>query len=219
MTGSPQIKNNKYYAVLNLKNQNGDRKAKWIGTGLEVRGNKRKANEILQKLLAQYAEQENAPEGGNILFADFLQSWLDNKKDKIELSTWEGYKMYTANHIIPYFRNLGLTLNQLAPKHFIDYYECKFRSGRLDGKEGGLSIRSIKSHSLIIKEALNIAVIMEYLPHNPVLNVLLPKQEARQNIGKFLDVGQANTIIKAFWRRICKIGLYLCLAQWGAVFS
>ena len=40
LTGSLQMKNGKYYAVLNLK-VDGKRKPKWIPLGLPVRGNKR----------------------------------------------------------------------------------------------------------------------------------------------------------------------------------
>lgn len=42
MTGSLQVKNGKYYMVLN-STENGKRKQKWISTGLTEKGNKRKA--------------------------------------------------------------------------------------------------------------------------------------------------------------------------------
>lgn len=37
MTGSVQVKNGKWYCVLNMKDENGKRKLKWIGTGLPKR--------------------------------------------------------------------------------------------------------------------------------------------------------------------------------------
>ena len=43
MTGSLQVKNDKFYIIVNLK-ENGKRKQKWIATGLDVKGNKRKAH-------------------------------------------------------------------------------------------------------------------------------------------------------------------------------
>lgn len=39
MTGSLQVKNGKYYAIINLTDTNGKRKQKWISTGLEIKGN------------------------------------------------------------------------------------------------------------------------------------------------------------------------------------
>ena len=48
MTGSLQIKKDKFYMVLNLT-QNGKRRQKWISTGYTVKGNKKKA-EQMQKI-------------------------------------------------------------------------------------------------------------------------------------------------------------------------
>ena len=50
MTGSLQIKNNKYYIVLNTY-EKGKRKIKWISTDLPVKGNKTKAQKLLRETL------------------------------------------------------------------------------------------------------------------------------------------------------------------------
>ena len=54
MTGSIQEKNGKYYTVLNIKDKNGKYKKKWQTTGLPVKGNKRKAEQILRRRIAEY---------------------------------------------------------------------------------------------------------------------------------------------------------------------
>ena len=51
MTGSLQIKSDKYYAVLNFKDENGKRVQKWVPLNLPVRGNKRKAEVMLTELI------------------------------------------------------------------------------------------------------------------------------------------------------------------------
>ena len=51
MTGSLQVKNDKFYMVLN-STENGKRKQKWISTGLPVKGNKRKAEQMLREKLS-----------------------------------------------------------------------------------------------------------------------------------------------------------------------
>ena len=56
MTGSLQIKNNKYYIVLN-DYVNGKRKQKWIKTELPAKGNKRKAEQLLREALQQQEQQ------------------------------------------------------------------------------------------------------------------------------------------------------------------
>ncbi len=53
MTGCLKIKNDTFYAVLNLKV--GDKyKQKWVSTKLKVKGNKYKATDFLNKLIAEY---------------------------------------------------------------------------------------------------------------------------------------------------------------------
>ena len=51
MTGSLQIKNGKFYMALNVY-VNGKRKIKWKSTGLTVKGNKRKAEQMLHDTIA-----------------------------------------------------------------------------------------------------------------------------------------------------------------------
>ena len=54
MTGSLQTKNGKYYAVINLIDVNGKRKQKWISTGYEIKGNKKKAEQFLRDTLKEF---------------------------------------------------------------------------------------------------------------------------------------------------------------------
>ena len=60
ITGSVQQKKGKWYAVLNLKDINGKRKAKWISTGLTVRGNKKKAEKFLEQQIDKYSTLRTA---------------------------------------------------------------------------------------------------------------------------------------------------------------
>lgn len=41
ITGSLQIKNGKYYVLVNLYDHNGKRTVKWIALGLDSKGNKK----------------------------------------------------------------------------------------------------------------------------------------------------------------------------------
>lgn len=50
MTGSLQVKNDKYYAVLSWY-EGKKRKQKWVATGLGVKGNKRRAEAFLKQEL------------------------------------------------------------------------------------------------------------------------------------------------------------------------
>lgn len=196
MTAVLKIKGDRYYAVINYKD-GAEYKQKWISLGLPVKNNKRKAEAMLDDVKKQYADWYEAP-AGDTLFTTYVKQWLYRKKDCIELSTWEGYQIYAERHIIPYFEPLHLSLRDLKPKHIQEYYQFKFTNGRLDGKPGGLSIPSIKKHSIVIKEALDDAVLAELIVRNPASGVKLPAKNISTREKVFLTADTANAVLKAF---------------------
>lgn len=127
MTGSLQIKNGKYYAVINYKNSEGKRKQKWINTQLEEKGNKRKAEQILHRTLLQFSDFSEVK--SDFLFSDYLLKWLENAKGKVEESTWEGYTNTINKHIYPYFKRQGIKLIDITAKDISAYYNIKIKEG------------------------------------------------------------------------------------------
>ncbi len=201
MTGCLKIKNDTYYAVLNLKV--GDKyKQKWISTKLKTKGNKRKATEFLNALIVEYEEKEiqtkAIEENENqcdILFTEYMKNWLEKKKNKVETITFEGYKTQVNSHIIPYFQEKNFKISEIRPKHISEFYEFKFNSGRYDGR--GLSSRSIRMLSFIIKSVFNEAIFNELISKNPSIGVPIPqKNEEKKAI--FLDAEKANKVLQFF---------------------
>lgn len=119
MTGSLQIKNGKYYAVLNFKGSDNKRKQKWINTNLTIGGNKRKAETILHKLLAKYEGFSNIQ--SDILFCDYILKWLEYSKNHLENTTFEGYKNSVENHIYPYFLSKKIKLCDIDARQISEY--------------------------------------------------------------------------------------------------
>lgn len=152
---------------------------------------------MLDEIKRKFEEQYSTP-AGDMLFVIYIKQWLEKKKPLIQMSTWEGYEIYVTRHIVPYFEPLKLSLRDIRPQHIKDYYEFKYTKGRLDGKEGGLSIASIKKHALVIKEALTDALVGEYITRNPAEGVKLPAKETTTREKVFLDAEQANLMLKAF---------------------
>ena len=76
VAGHLREKGGHYYAVLNYTDYQGNRKSKWIATGLTIKGNKKRAEAILMDARRNF--QEEAPERmePKTLFADFLEQWL-----------------------------------------------------------------------------------------------------------------------------------------------
>ena len=86
MTGSLQVKSEKYYAVLNFKDQSGKRIQKWICLNLSVKGNKRKAEAMLRELLTQYQGLESI-EPINTLLSQHIANWIEYDRPHITVTT------------------------------------------------------------------------------------------------------------------------------------
>lgn len=196
MTAVLKIKGDRFYAVINYK-EGSDYKQKWISLGLPVKNNKRKAEALLADVRKKYEEIYERPYG-DMLFTTYLRRWLERKKPYVELSTWEGYQIYVEKHIIPYFEPLGLSLRELKPQHIKDYYNAKYVGGRCDGKDGGLSIPSIKKHGIVLREALGEAVIEDMITRNPADGVKMPAKDISMREMRFLTAEEANNVLMAF---------------------
>lgn len=219
LTGSLQVKGDRYYAVLSFK-EGEKNKTKWISTKLKTKGNKRKAETILKDLIAKYESFDFSKENTNIKFSDYAQKWLDRKKGTIEQCTWDGYYNSVVKHIIPYFEPLQFNIQDIKSTHIIEYYNYKFHSGRCDGK-GGLSMCALKAQRFILKCIFdNACSVDEIIKKNPTVNVPLPKYEkSKEQTGVFLNQEQANEMLKAFDNHPLQPLIFtsLCAMDFGGV--
>lgn len=174
MTGSLQVKNGKYYMVLN-GTENGKRKQRWISTGLPEKGNKRKAEQMLRERLVQEQEKDSLPQP-DMLVADCIRHWLSCAERRVDAVTYLGYLNTAKKQVLPYFDANGLTLQGCTVKALQAYFDEKARSGRLDGK-GGLSAKTMRHHRNIIRQSLSEAVKEGLLTSNPCDYVELPRHE------------------------------------------
>ena len=94
VTGSLQIKNKIYQAVLSYKQDN-KWKTKWVSTKVPaVKGNKKQAQAKLEEIRKQFQEEINSDHIDNeeILFIDYMKKWLKMIKASVEETTYNGYK-------------------------------------------------------------------------------------------------------------------------------
>ena len=82
MTGNIQVKDGKYYLILNL-HENGKRKQKWISTNLDVKGNKRNAEKLLRETLAKYEAESGHPKS-DLAFSEYVKVWLKYISKQVE---------------------------------------------------------------------------------------------------------------------------------------
>lgn len=70
-------------------------KQKAVSTGLEAKGNKRRAEKMIQEYVEKYqyleAPQTDTEVSRHISLCDFLDYWLAGKKSELRQSTYEGY--------------------------------------------------------------------------------------------------------------------------------
>ena len=188
-------KNNNYYATVTYY-ENGKRKTKWIALNLKVNARKKDVQARLKEIKGFYETRYESSE--EILFTKYHEGWVERKKGLVQNSTWEGYKIYAHMHIILYFEPMRLKLRELSPSHIQDYYNYKYTSGRLDGKEGGLSIESIIKHKSVFMTALDEAVLEGLISKNPAKYVKLPAKRSSKRKENFLSLKQATEMLKLF---------------------
>lgn len=157
MTGSIQIKNDTYYAVLNFKDQNGNRRQKWINLNLPVKGNKRRAEAMLSDLITQYQGIEYS-EPFNTLLSAHIAAWIESDRPNLAVTTYDQYVNMLRLHIAPYFDQQGITISSVTPGDLEDYYNYKIAEG--------LNPNTVIKHHAIIRSALQWAVKHRYIREN-----------------------------------------------------
>ena len=151
-------KNGYFYIVLSYNGPDGKRVQKWQGTGLPVKGNKKKADELLRQ--ARRAFTPPVPNRSDdlspdMLFSDYMLYWLKIIRTSVEPTTWSGYCFNVKDHIVPYFEPTGITLGGLKASHIQRFY--------LHELETLKATSVIKQHANMHK-ALKYAVKLDLIP-------------------------------------------------------
>ena len=121
VAGHLQIKNEKYYMVLELRNEQGERKTKWIGTGLTAKGNKRRAEAMLEETRARYFSSV-VNDKAQMPFVEYMSYWLEIVRPNLEENTYAGYKSNIEKRIAPFFKQSGITLGEIKAAQIQEFY-------------------------------------------------------------------------------------------------
>ena len=121
VAGHLQIKNEKYYMVLELRTEQGERKTKWIGTGLAVKGNKRRAEAMLEETRTKYLSPV-VNNKSQMPFAEYMGYWLEIVRPNLEENTYAGYKSNIEKRIVPFFKQSGVTLGEIKAVQNQEFY-------------------------------------------------------------------------------------------------
>lgn len=194
--GTVAVKKGKLYTVI-YEYENGKRREKWKSTGLDAKSSKSKAKAILQERIWQYEQNKKFNlhnTNSDTLFADYVNLWLDYVKNKVDISTYEGYVSIARNHVIPYFKNDGSSIGEITRRKLQEFFDTKSQKGRIDGK-GGLSVRSLQLLKNIIHQTLNLCIKDEIINTNPCTLIDLPRYEHREQ--NFYTADELKTLLSA----------------------
>ena len=169
-----------FYIVLSYKEfKTQKNKTKWVSTGLEVRGNKKRAESMIPEIIEKYAflERKNGSiydyDKKEFLVADYVSEWLGRKRIELFTSTYEGY-VTRAKHIIDYFRKKETLIIDLTPKDIDDFFVYLLKYGKTNQKTKELEplkVRTVRSIRGVFEMAMEQAIIDGIIKHNPVNGV------------------------------------------------
>lgn len=133
-----------------------------------------------------------------ITFGQWLYNWLNvTIKATVKDTTWLIYKNLIEKHITPELG--GVRLQLLRTRDIQKLYNKKMKSGRCDGKEGGLSSKTIKHMHQVIRGALDQAVKEGFISNNvadaaktPKLVIKEMKTFTIEQVREFLEFTKNN---------------------------
>ena len=186
VAGHLREKSGYYYAVLNYTDSLGKRKTKWISTGLTVKGNKKRAEAILMDARRNFNPEEPKVMDEDILFADYMEKWLDIIKSSVAVPTFASYSTTVKKIVAPYFREKEVTLKNLTAKDIQEFYLSELER---------VSPSSVIHYHANIHKALKYAVKIDLIDVNPADKVERPKKD--RYVGSFYDADEVNALFEA----------------------
>jgi len=163
--------------------------------------------EVQQKIAetALHVHARTFREPSKLTVAEWFTTWLnDYMRLSLRATTWESYQYQVNGHIIPALGHLKIV--QLQTAHIQRLYNDKLQGGRLDGKEGGLTPKSVRYIHTVIHSCLVQAKKEGLLTVSPADAVRLPKREQKDihyldkdGIRHFLELAKGSKHFAAFY--------------------
>lgn len=200
--GSLQQRHGTWYVVVSFKDEFGKPKQKWINTGLRVANNKTKAKQEMKKILKNLDLPKQIEQSKeitqNILFVDFLNSYLQVKKQQVEPITYNAYTKQ-ASCISNYFKNMRIKLKDLKPYHIEGFYRTLY--------EKGLSGNSVLHYHILIRECLQYAFKNDFVNVNVADKVDRPKTEGYK--ANFYSAEEIELLFDCIKEHECRLPIML----------
>lgn len=200
MTGNLIIRKDVYHMRINYK----DEKGKWTSvtrsTKLPVKGNKKRAQAMLDEFMKQFETEAVKPAicTKDYLFTEYLDMWAEFVKPSVAKSTYAGYRN-CIKVIKRHFEPMNLKLSELKPVHLQEFYNKRLA-------DGIKAVTVIHYHANIHK-ALKYAVKMDLIPYNPSDKVERPKKG--MFTGSFYSEDEVHRLFEAFKGDECELCIHI----------
>ena len=191
-------KNGKYHVMLSWQ-QNGKRKQKSVATGIPVNGNNKRKAEARKKEISSEWESKNNNKNEEVLFADYLKTWVYASKKRVQPTTYDVYEHMLDKHLYPHFRNLGVELGDVTPAIINKFYALK--------ETEGLSSNTIIKYHAVLRSALQQAFKTKQIPDNPCDFADKPKRTKYR--GEFYNVVEIKALLELAKGTPLEVPIYL----------
>lgn len=185
IAGHLQEKKGLYYMVLSYKDKSGKRISKWLPTGLPVKGNKKRAEDMLMAARAEFVAVEAAIDR-DMPFSSYLVQWMEIARSTLKPNTAAGYASMIQNPIAPYFQQRGITLGGLQAVDIQMFYTSQLKR---------VSANTVIHYHAIIHRALKYAVKTDLIDVNPADKVERPRKD--RFTASFYDGNEVNRLFQA----------------------
>ena len=136
----------------------------------------------------------------HIQVGDYLKSWLIREKHYVKSTTYENYRSNMELRVIPYFEQFDITLSELKAQDIQTFYDYCMSVSRLDGRQGEISLTTLRRIHACTHKALNDAVRLGLIPSNPVSSLRAPRENEYNvtyytptQITKFLNTARGDS--------------------------
>ena len=180
-----------FHIRLSWTDADGKRQRKSVSTGLPIKGNSKRVDEMMRKIRREHEilvnrTEQDKPSPDEMFFADFMEEWLEAIRADVKLTTFGGYQLNVQRTIVPYFRDKGILLQELTADDINAFYSEQLKR---------VKAMTIHKFHANISKALKYAVEKDYIPHTVMGKVKRPKAE--RFTGKFLKQSETVDLFEA----------------------
>lgn len=224
VTGHVEDRRGIWHIVIRTKDRFGKTQRFSKSTGLTVRANKKKAETLMEAQIKEIkASLETTGDPAKLmLFADYLERhWLPSIEKEVQVTTFSGYCDNVEGVIAPYFRELGIYLQDVTKEDIKDFYKAQLALGK--------KAKTVHRYHANLRKASALAVEDELIETSFMTDVkrpAIPDDEVFEP--KFLSEAEAIQIVNAAKGHPLElaiiIGVYyglrrgeVCGLRWSAV--